>query len=166
MRAEAAEIVRNVAEALGGSPAEVMAGKRNKWACRVRHMSALILRRTGLSFPQVGQALGGFDHTTAINSCRRAALLELEDEQVAEVIRAEMERIAGVPPVDGAQHRRLAAACSRLIEAIAPGWWGERHLTDPDYLPVGMEAMADAAERTGGADGDGVLNAALWEAKR
>lgn len=91
----AKQVLERIAAALGGaSPASVMAGKRNKWAVRVRHVTMLALRRRGLSFPQIGAALGGMDHTTVINGCTKAAVLEVTDDAVRDALTAEAKLLA------------------------------------------------------------------------
>lgn len=131
------QVLERIAAALGGSsPASVMAGKRNKWAIRVRHTTMLALRRRGLSFPQIGAALGGMDHTTVINGCKKAAVLEVVDDDVRDALTAEarlmadeeladrLKRLHRTPGAE-AEHQRLADAVVDLLDAIndtrAPG---------------------------------------------
>lgn len=142
------QVLERIAAALGGaSPASVMAGKRNKWAIRVRHTTMLALRRRGLSFPQIGAALGGMDHTTVINGCKKAAVLEVVDDDVRDALTAEARLMADEelaetlkrlhrPPPRPDDHQRLAAACGELIEAVIGDveWEGD--------LAAAMKAIA------------------------
>lgn len=89
------DLVGRVAVALGGAVvAEVLRGRRYKPAIRVRHVSALIMRRLGMSYPKIGRALGGLCHGTAMNACERAAELERAEPAVAALIAQEMQRQA------------------------------------------------------------------------
>lgn len=124
------QVLERIAAALGGSsPASVMAGKRNKWAIRVRHTTMLALRRRGMSFPQIGAALGGMDHTTVINGCKKAAVLEVTDDAVRDALTAEakllaedelqerLKRLHRQPPRPD-DHQRLFDACADLVETL------------------------------------------------
>lgn len=119
----AQQVLARVAASLGGaSPASVMAGKRNKWACRIRHATMLALRRRGLSFPKIAQMLGGMDHTTVMHGCEKAALLELKDEAVCAALTAEARLMADEELADRLKrlHRQQAAELRTLGRTRSP----------------------------------------------
>lgn len=60
--------------------------RRDQWIVRPRQVACyLAYVETGLSFVQVGNLLGGRDHTTALHACRKIERLlqEDQDEQLA-----------------------------------------------------------------------------------
>lgn len=60
--------------------------------CLPRFAAALVARRqTRASFPQIGRALGGRDHTTALNAVRRGEEREASDPEFAALV-ADIER--------------------------------------------------------------------------
>lgn len=132
----AQQVLARVAASLGGaSPASVMAGKRNKWACRIRHATMLALRRRGLSFPKIAQMLGGMDHTTVMHGCEKAALLELKDEAVCAALTAEARLMADEELADRLKrlHRQQAAELRTLgADEVAAAPEDVRCLTELD----------------------------------
>jgi chromosomal replication initiation ATPase DnaA len=64
-------ILFEVSVRFGVSPSQLLSKDRHKSIARARHVAAWLMRQTGLSFPEIGRALGGRDHTTAMNSVRR-----------------------------------------------------------------------------------------------
>lgn len=146
MRSAALQVLERVAAGLGGaSVASVMANKRNKWACRIRHTAMLALRRREWSYPKIGQAFGGMDHTTVINGCKKAAVLEVTDDAVLAVLTAEAKLAAEEQLAErlkrlgstGAEHQRLADAVCDLLDAIDD----ERSVAD---LPTQVRKLAAA----------------------
>lgn len=61
--------IHQVADLYGVSPIEVLTGTGGQ-ALKARQAVAWVLHKLGLSYPQIGSALG-CHHTTAINSVRR-----------------------------------------------------------------------------------------------
>ncbi|MGH9153845.1 MAG: helix-turn-helix domain-containing protein [Acidimicrobiales bacterium] len=75
-RTEAPAGVRDTLAAAGaafGVDAEVLCGpSRVRHAVEARHVAAYVLREVaGLSYPAIGRALGGRDHTTAMHAVAR-----------------------------------------------------------------------------------------------
>ena len=62
------ECIRLVAAMLGSSRAEVCSRLRDPAVIRARWACMVALRRRGLSYPEIGKALGGKDHTTAMHA--------------------------------------------------------------------------------------------------
>jgi chromosomal replication initiator protein len=67
------EIQRQVAESFGISRAELVGTSRAATPLRARQVAILLTREaTDLSLPQIGRLYGGRDHSTILNSLRRA----------------------------------------------------------------------------------------------
>ena len=67
------EIQRQVAAAFGISRAELVGASRAATPLRARQVAILLTREsTDLSLPQIGRLYGGRDHSTVLNSLRRA----------------------------------------------------------------------------------------------
>ena len=73
------ECVRLVAALLGSSRDEVCSKSRHPLVTRARWACMVALRRRGLSFPQVGKALGGKDHSGVLHACEVAEARYAED---------------------------------------------------------------------------------------
>ncbi len=79
------EIQRRVAEAFDISRADLIGASRAATPLRARQMAILLTRElTDLSLPQIGRLYGGRDHSTVLNSLRRAASNLAEDPDFAE----------------------------------------------------------------------------------
>jgi chromosomal replication initiator protein len=75
------QVIRTVAEAFG-IPLDRMLGKdRSREVALPRQIAMYLLREeTNISLPQIGDTLGGRDHTTVIYGCEKIAdLLERDD---------------------------------------------------------------------------------------
>lgn len=66
-RVSAFELIDAAAIHAGVYPAEITGKRRNQHLVRARSAIAIVLREQGLSYPRIGKALGGRDHTTVIN---------------------------------------------------------------------------------------------------
>ncbi len=74
------EIQAAVAAEFGISTAELIGPSRTALPVRARHVAILLTReRTELSLPEIGQRFGGRDHSTVLNSIRRAEAAIGED---------------------------------------------------------------------------------------
>ena len=79
------EIQQQVAVAFGISRAELVGSTRAATPLRARQMAILLTREmTDLSLPQIGRLYGGRDHSTVINSLRRAEAKLAGDPELAE----------------------------------------------------------------------------------
>ncbi|MDO4250172.1 MAG: chromosomal replication initiator protein DnaA [Moraxella sp.] len=69
-----------VAEYYGVPVKELIGKKRSRHIARPRQMAMALIREfTGDSFPDIGQAFGGRDHTTVMHACEKVAELRMED---------------------------------------------------------------------------------------
>jgi len=81
------EIQQRVAAAFGISHAELVGTTRAATPLRARQMAMLLTREmTDLSLPQIGRLYGGRDHSTVLNSLRRAqATIDADPELAARI---------------------------------------------------------------------------------
>ncbi len=95
------EIQEGVATAFGISRAELVGSSRAATPLRARQIAILLTREaTDLSLPQIGRLYGGRDHSTVLNSLRRAEATVSNDaglaRQVAE-LRSSIHSPSGKP---------------------------------------------------------------------
>lgn len=84
------DIVRHVAETYGVTVDRIMGRDRSKQVALPRQIAMYLLRQeANYSLPQIGEVLGGRDHTTVMYGCEKIAeLLETDDhlrKQVVEI---------------------------------------------------------------------------------
>ena len=78
------DIQQRVAAAFGLSRAELIGPSRAATPLRARQVAILLTREmTDLSLPQIGRLYGGRDHTTVLNSLRRAEAGLSNDDELA-----------------------------------------------------------------------------------
>ena len=78
------EIQQRVATAFGISRAELVGSSRAATPLRARQVAILLTREaTDLSLPQIGRLYGGRDHSTVLNSLRRAEATLSADAELA-----------------------------------------------------------------------------------
>jgi chromosomal replication initiator protein len=78
------EIQQRVAAAFGISRAELVGSGRAATPLRARQIAILLTREaTDLSLPQIGRLYGGRDHSTVLNSLRRAEATLSDDAELA-----------------------------------------------------------------------------------
>jgi chromosomal replication initiator protein len=74
-------VIESVANSFQLLPADLKTRKRDKQTALARKVAMYLLRReTSCSFAQIGQELGGRDHSTVINACEKIAS-EIESSQ-------------------------------------------------------------------------------------
>jgi hypothetical protein len=67
-----APFLRRVCEALEVTPQQLLYGGRCKSLANARHIAMWVCREaTGASYPEIGKALGGMDHTSVMHGVRR-----------------------------------------------------------------------------------------------
>lgn len=77
-------IQKTVAEYYKLSLSDLLSNSRSRAVARPRQISmALIKELTNHSFPEIGQAFGGRDHTTVLYACRKVKELRGSDSKVA-----------------------------------------------------------------------------------
>jgi len=78
-------IQKTVAEYFKIRVADLSSKNRRQSITRPRQMAMCLARElTSHSFPEIGDAFGGRDHTTVMNACKRIAELKEADSKVAE----------------------------------------------------------------------------------
>lgn len=89
--------IRDVVAKYYGIPTKELVGKkRSRHIARPRQMAmALIRELTQDSFPEIGQAFGGRDHTTVIHACETIAQLRQTDAQINKDYQSLMATLQG-----------------------------------------------------------------------
>lgn len=86
------EILGEVAHALDVRPQDVLGNRRHPTLVRARQLAMYLCRRKlGLSYPELGRAFGGKDHSTVIHAVKKIENLLTSDKSVQEFI-AHFER--------------------------------------------------------------------------
>lgn len=65
------DFIKEIAETFGFTYADMISERRVRDITEVRHMASALLRARGLSYPKIGELLGGRDHSTIINGIER-----------------------------------------------------------------------------------------------
>ncbi len=86
---EPSHVVDVVASAFGISPEKLMGRDRTREAALPRQVVMYLLRQeANVSLPQIGEALGGRDHTTVIYACEKVAdMIERDDRLRRQVLK-------------------------------------------------------------------------------
>jgi chromosomal replication initiator protein len=80
-------IVDVVARTFNLSVERLLSSERSREVALPRQIAMYLMRETNLSLPQIGQALGGRDHTTVMYACEKVAdLLERDDKIRRQVV--------------------------------------------------------------------------------
>ena len=88
------EIQQRVADAFGISRAELVGSSRAATPLRARQVAILLTREaTDLSLPQIGRLYGGRDHSTILNSLRRAESTLSDDADLSRKVSELRNRI-------------------------------------------------------------------------
>jgi len=85
---EPQQVVRVVARVFGLTPERLLGRDRSKEVALPRQVAMYLLRQEGnVSLPQIGEAIGGRDHTTVMYACDKIAdMLERDDRLRRQVI--------------------------------------------------------------------------------
>lgn len=87
-------ILRHVAEFYNISASDLIKRSRKKEVVRPRQVAMFLLREeTKLSFPEIGQKLGGRDHSTVIHACEKIKREESSDEPLKQELVLIRERV-------------------------------------------------------------------------
>lgn len=87
-------ILKAVADFYSISPADLTKRSRKKEVVRPRQVAMYLLREeTKLSFPEIGQKLGGRDHSTVIHACEKIKKEESSDEPFKQELVLIRERV-------------------------------------------------------------------------
>jgi chromosomal replication initiator protein len=92
------EVVRKVADTFGVAMERMLGRERSRAVALPRQIAMYLLREeANISLPQIGDALGGRDHTTILYGCEKIAdLLETDDRLRRQVIEIR-EQLYGYP---------------------------------------------------------------------
>ena len=81
------QVVDMVARSYNLSVDRLLSAERTQEVALPRQIAMYLMRETNLSLPQIGQALGGRDHTTVMYACEKVAdLLERDDRVRRQVV--------------------------------------------------------------------------------
>ena len=81
------EIINEVAFALNLDPKETLTGKRRPDLVLARQVAMYVCRRKlGLSYPELGRAFGGKDHSTVIHAIKKINKLLVSDKSVRQLV--------------------------------------------------------------------------------
>ncbi len=86
MKPTVLEIVACASEAFRIDAYQILNGDRSDLHCRPRFAVCLIAHDLGYSHPQIGRTLGGRDHTSIMNACKRARAFAAEEPEYLELI--------------------------------------------------------------------------------
>jgi chromosomal replication initiator protein len=90
-----AAVVDIVAKAYNISVDQLLSPDRSRGVSLPRQIAMFLMRETNLSLPQIGQALGGRDHTTVMYACEKIAdLLERDDQVRRQVVQIRQQLYA------------------------------------------------------------------------
>jgi chromosomal replication initiator protein len=89
------EVVDMVARSFNLSVDRLLSAERTHDVALPRQIAMYLMRETNLSLPQIGQALGGRDHTTVMYACEKIAdLLERDDKVRRQVVQIRQQLYA------------------------------------------------------------------------
>ena len=136
-------IVGVVAAAFGIAPDQVVGPSRTRHVVEARQVAMYVLREgRGLSYPAIGEALGGRDHTTAMHSVERVRARMAERPG----LRRGVERlVAAVGTGDDAEPVDLVADSSRGDVEVLLGEVAKVCGVCPEHL-LGRSRMRHVAE--------------------
>jgi len=97
-RVSVEDVQRVACEYFGITRDQLLGRGRSQNIAMCRQVAMYLVREiVGLSYPQIGQAFGGRDHTTALYACEKLATLYDEDDAVRRQINDVKDRLAGRP---------------------------------------------------------------------
>jgi chromosomal replication initiator protein len=92
------EIIRMVAEAFGITVEQILARNRARQVALPRQIAMYLLREEAqISLPQIGEALGGRDHTTVMYACEKVSGLLEEDDRLRRQVVDIRDQLYGQP---------------------------------------------------------------------
>lgn len=89
----AGQIIDAVCGHFGLTPEEILSAGRRHELVFARQVAMFLCRKhLGLSFPELGRAFGGRDHSTALYSCRKIEQLQRDDKSIKSMLQALTEK--------------------------------------------------------------------------
>lgn len=122
------EIIIDVCQRLDVSVDEVVSAKgRTGMLIHARRLISAILRYRGKSYPFIGEKLGGRDHSTIINLCKKVSMTfdkvegskSIFDEYAKEWDRIVASRVENAPKRKGNVARRIPCICVETGQRFA-----------------------------------------------
>ncbi len=93
-KASSQVVLKSIADFYNISPNDLVKRSRKKEIVRPRQMAMFLLREeTKLSFPEIGQKLGGRDHSTVIHACEKIRKEENNEESTKQELILIRERV-------------------------------------------------------------------------
>ena len=87
------QIIDAVCEHFGLAPEDILSAGRRHELVFARQVAMYLCRRhLGVSFPELGRAFGGRDHSTALYSCRKIEQLQRDDKSIKYMLQALTEK--------------------------------------------------------------------------
>ncbi len=87
-------IQRTVAEACNTTVKDMKSKKRNRAISRPRQIAMALARElTKHSYPEIGEAFGGRDHTTVLHACREIDRIRKEDSEISETYKVLLRQL-------------------------------------------------------------------------
>lgn len=87
------QILGAVCGQFGLSPEEILSSGRRHDLAFARQVAMYLCRKhLGLSFPELGRAFGGRDHSTVLYSCRKIEQLQRDDKSIKSMLQALTEK--------------------------------------------------------------------------
>ncbi|MGW8250404.1 MAG: chromosomal replication initiator protein DnaA, partial [Anaerolineales bacterium] len=94
------EVVRKVADTFGVAIERMLGRERSRAVALPRQIAMYLLREeANISLPQIGDALGGRDHTTVMYGCEKIADLLERDDQLRRQVVELREQLYGYPVI-------------------------------------------------------------------
>jgi chromosomal replication initiator protein len=92
------EVIRKVADVFGVTLERILGRDRSREVALPRQIAMYLLREEAkISLPQIGEALGGRDHTTVMYGCDKIADLLERDDRLRRQIIDLREQLYGQP---------------------------------------------------------------------
>ena len=92
------DVVKLVADAFGITVDQIMARDRSRQVALPRQIAMYLLREEAqISLPQIGEALGGRDHTTVMYACEKVSDLLEEDDRLRRQVVDIRDQLYGQP---------------------------------------------------------------------
>jgi chromosomal replication initiator protein len=91
-------VVDVVARTFNLSVDRLLSAERTREVALPRQIAMYLMRETNISLPQIGQALGGRDHTTVMYACEKVAGLLQNDERLKRQVAQMRNLLYGASP--------------------------------------------------------------------
>ena len=118
-------IIEEVARYYNVDPLAILGKDRHLSVARARHAAMYVTRLAGgYSFPQIGEAFGGKDHTTVMSACRKMARRSAADPKFKDAVDELVNNVLGIGLAGGPVKIR-SEILPLLQEQVALGIYGK-----------------------------------------